>query len=127
MKLFYYAGLSLLSMSTFSAEITCDIEYADTATSLKIESSYDPYQFASTEPGGNFRFSAQYLAESKKLKTFVYHDSKDRYVLIHASENTLDETKCTTNGLGLNKVYSAAIERELIYQCRQICPVNSPK
>lgn len=127
MKLFYYAGLSLLSMSAFSAEFTCDIEYADSTTTLKIESVYDPYQFTSVEPGGNFRFSVQYLAEAKKLKTFVYHNSKDRYVLIHAAEYTRPDSRCSQNGFGLNKVYSTAIERQLTYQCRQVCPSTDLK
>lgn len=116
--------LLLSSLPAFASEIECEIGYAGTLTRFKTAAGNDPYQFSSVEPGGNFRFSAQYLTDAKKLKTYVYHDSKDRLVLIHAAEYSVDETHCTPTRFGLNRVYSPGLERELTFSCELRCPEN---
>lgn len=112
----------LFTLPACAAEFNCEIGYAGTQTKLKVTSSNDPYQFSTLEPGGNFRFSAQHLADTGKLKTYVYHDSKDRLVLIHEAEYLTDTTSCTPTRFGLNRVYSPGLERELTFSCELRCP-----
>jgi hypothetical protein len=85
----------------------------------------DPYEVTSIDLGGGFRFSSQFLSDSNKLKTFVYQQSKGRYVLIHAGEYRVAEGLCDQDedmpGWGLNRVYSAQLERELTFQCKLVC------
>ncbi|NOT68690.1 MAG: hypothetical protein HOP04_10300 [Methylophilaceae bacterium] len=104
-------------------EVICDIEYAGSVTSIKPEANNDPYQFTNIDLQGGFRFSAQLLPELNKLKTYVYHQSKNRYVLIQAAEYGIEQKACleSEHRFGLNKVYSAQLERELLFQCRLSC------
>lgn len=120
-RLLATALLALSLQPAQAAGVICKIDYAGATSQLQIEPSDDPYRFASIEPGGNFRFSAQLLAGAKKLKTYVYHDSKDRLVLVHAAEYPLGNGVCQPSPTGLNRVYSSGLERELTFRCRQAC------
>lgn len=104
-------------------EVVCDIEYASQVTPVRLEPVRDPYQLTHVDLRGNFRFSAQYLETANKLKTYVYHQSKGRYVLAHAAEYPLLKNHCTPpdGTFGLSRVYDPGLERELQYQCRQVC------
>lgn len=104
-------------------EVICDIEYAGSVTSIKPQANNDPYQFTTIDLQGGFRFSAQLLPALNKLKTYVYHQSKIKYVLIQAAEYAVEQKAClgSEHRFGLNKVYSAQLERELLYQCRLSC------
>lgn len=115
--------LCVFSTAVYAIDLICEVEYASAVTSLKPVASFDPYETAKIDLPGNFRFSAYYLLGANKLKTFVYHYAKDRYVLLHAAEYRVDKTACGQyeQGFGLNKIYSASVERELLYQCRSIC------
>lgn len=115
--------LLMYAMTGSADEVSCDVEYAGKVTSVIIKPVSDPYEMTNVDPGGDFRFASNYLVDSNKLKTYVYHKSKNRYVLIHAAEHQVSEDICTQheNGFGLNRVYSAKLERELLFQCRLIC------
>ena len=73
--------------------------------------------------GDRFRFQAQYLESRAKLKTYVYELRERTPALIHASENPLSPSNCAQRqeGFGLNKVYSADLEREMFFQCFAVC------
>lgn len=115
--------ISFFPTFVHAIDLICEIEYASEAVSLKPAVSFDPYEIAKVDLPGNFRFSAQHLLGRNKLKTYVYHYAKDRYVLIHAAEYLMKEADCKQyeQGFGLNKVYSAHVERELLFQCRSVC------
>ncbi len=115
--------ISLFPAVVHAIDLICEIEYASEVTSLKPAASFDPYEITKADLPGNFRFSAQHLLGGNKLKTFVYHYAKERYILIHAAEYRVEETDCKRyeHGFGLNKVYSAHMERELFFQCRSVC------
>lgn len=115
--------LYIFSSMVYAIEIICEVEYGSSVTSLQPVVSFDPYEITKIDLPGNFRFSAQYLLGAEKLKTFVYHHAKERYVLIHAAEYRVEKNNCGKyeQGFGLNRVYSAELESEFLFQCRSLC------
>lgn len=115
--------LYIFSSMAYAIELICEVEYGSSVTSLKPFASLDPYEITKIDLPGNFRFSAQHLLGAEKLKTFVYHYAKERYVLIHAAEYSVERNNCSKyeQGFGLNRVYSAELEREFLFQCRSLC------
>lgn len=111
--------------NVYAVKATCKVTYGDISQNLSPKPSRDPYHFIKLDLGGSFRFAAQVLVgpNMNKLKIYSYHDSKDRYVLIHTAEYQLEVCLPNTKviDLGLNRVYSAILERELSYQCSLIC------
>jgi len=112
----------------------CVIHVSDTETALHIKVTQDPYALSTLNLESAFRFSGQVLqnpiTKQSKLKTFVYHESKDRYVLIHASENKLQTATCTSEKIaaqefGLHRVYSHKFEHELSYSCKSVCATGA--
>ncbi len=123
MKLIIFVAMIFFSTLATANEVLCDIEYASQVTTVKLEPVQDPYQLTKIDLRGEYRFTAQFLQPVNKLKTYVYYESKDRYVLIHAAEYAAAESKCAPphNQFGLNRVYDSYLERELIFQCRLAC------
>ena len=116
--------------SAIAQETSCVIKVSGTENAVKLKTTQDPYVLNSIKLERGFRFSGQVLQDAvtkqKKLKTFVYHESKKRYVLIQASENKLDEANCagaksTTQEFGLQRVFSHEYEFELSYSCKTTC------
>lgn len=131
-KLKFSLALPLLfcTYNAIAQETLCVIKVSGTENTLNINATHDPYALTTQNLAGGFRFSAQVLQDAvskqSKLKTFVYHESKDRYVLIHAGENQLDTASCssaknTRQDFGLQRVYSHKYERELSYSCKRVC------
>jgi hypothetical protein len=130
--------LTLLSCSSsvIAQDALCEIKVSGTENTLKLKSTHDPYTISTLNLDGGFRFSGQVLHDAKtkqsKLKTFVYHESKERYVLIHASENKVDAASCaseknTQSDFGLQRVYSHKYERELSFTCKTVCSAGATK
>jgi hypothetical protein len=122
--------LLFCTCSAIAQETFCVIKVSGTENTFNIKATQDPYALSTFNLDGGFRFSGQVLQDAitkqSKLKTFTYHESKDRYVLIHASENKLDAASCTsaknaTHEFGLQRVYSHKYERELSFSCKSIC------
>lgn len=122
--------LLFCTCSAIAQETLCVIKVSGTENTLNIKATQDPYTLNTLNLDGGFRFSGQVLQDAitkqNKLKTFTYHESKNRYVLIHASENKLDKASCTSakntaQEFGLQRVYSHKYERELSYSCKSIC------
>jgi hypothetical protein len=116
--------------SAIAQETSCVIKVSGTENTVKLKTTQDPYALNTINLESGFRFSGQVLQDAvtkqNKLKTFVYHESKKRYVLIQASENKLDEANCagaksTTQEFGLQRVYSHEYEFELSYICKTTC------
>ena len=121
--LFIAASLSMSVARSGEVHVRCSAEYGGTTAHIDVRPTDDVYAMTTTDVLSPFRFSAQYLAEYGKLKTYVYHDAKSRYVLIHAAEYTLTQAHCSQHqsGFGLNKIYSARMEKELFMQCFAVC------
>jgi hypothetical protein len=102
------------------SSLICEIESSNNQYILKVSPTTDLYSFDKLDLSNHFRFSAQYLYHLNKLKTYTYYDSKDRYVLIHASEHKI-ATKTCDQDFGKNKIYSTGMERELLFHCKLAC------
>ena len=113
------AGLSLIPASATALSVTCHAEYGLTTEQLPIPATGDVFSFQSVNLGDRFVFKAQFLQERAKLKTYVYELRSQVPTLIHASEHFLTAQRCTNpvDSLGLNKVYSSDLEREMFFQC----------
>ncbi len=127
---FSFIGLSL-ALSTGAAAVaateaitvSCHAEYGLTAVRLPVAATSDVFAMRSVNLGDRFMFKAQLLQERAKLKTFVYELRSHAPTLIHASEHLLSQQRCANLpvGLGLNKVYSSDLEREMFFQCFAQC------
>ena len=120
---------SLSGAAAFAAEIRCEIKVSGTENAVQAAQSADPYEYKTLDLDGGYRFSMQYLASGNKLKTYVYHESKQRYVLIHLGEHVINADICEgrSQGLGVNRIYSPKLERELIFQCAPVCGKKDTK
>ncbi len=121
----WLVGMMLMGASSpaGAVAVSCDLEYGNQTTALLLPPVDDPYATLNIEPGGGFRFSGQYLHSSGKLKTYVYQQSKDRFVLIHAGDYPVDAEACGHDATltGLNRVYSPQLEREFLFRCQLDC------
>lgn len=121
------AVLFFCSFHALAQEAVCEVKVSGTENSFKIKNTSDPFAYDTHDLDGGFRFSAQVFLDPKngqsRLKTFTYHESKKRYVLVHASETSIDAASCQTekNGFGLQRVYSHKYERELSFSCKAVC------
>ena len=88
----------------YAMDFICEAESGNSSASIKPVVSLDPYETNQVDLSGNFRFSAQYLLSKEKLKR-------------------VEKNNCSQyeQGLGVNKVYSAEMEREFLFKCRSIC------
>ena len=117
------ALLAYLSGNALAIEARCSAEFGGKTITLTATPVNDPYLFVTDDALAPFRVSVQYLGEGGKLKMYAYHDSKDRLVLIHAAQYQFNEANCNQfiQGFGLNKIYSAKMEKELVFQCFAVC------
>ena len=115
--------IACLSRNASAIEAHCSAEFGGKNTTLTAKPVDDPYLFVTDDALAPFRVSVQYLSARGKLKMYAYHDAKDRYVLIHAGEYQFSEANCHQfmQGFGLNKIYSAKMEKELFFQCFAVC------
>jgi hypothetical protein len=122
-KILLLIGLCFVISSASAIEFNCRAEYGGESATLTVKPVSDPYRFETTDALGAFRFSAQYLSAQGKLKTYVYHYAKNRFVLIHAAEYSIAEANCQQyqTSLGKHRVYSAKLEKEFNFQCDSIC------
>lgn len=117
------ACLSLNPAAAADLAVSCQAEYGLTSEKLSLAATSDVYAFHSANLGDRFMFKAQFLQERTKLKTYVYELRSQAPTLIHASEHLLLPQHCDAkvNSLGLNKVYSSDLEREMFFQCFVSC------
>ncbi len=126
-KLICLVGVCCALIATMSwavqIQARCTAEYGGKTAHVNVRPTSDVFAMTTNDALSPFRISAQYLAERGKLKTYVYHDAKERYVLIHAAEYSLSQANCSqhSNNFGLHKIYSARMEKELFLQCVVEC------
>lgn len=113
-------ALCLASLEVSAAKVACDVVVRSEPTILLIAPTDSPYKVKKLDFDNGFRFAAQLLKDPLKLKTYVYFDSKDRYVLIHTASQRLEGMTCGKK-LGENTVYSPKLELELSYTCQLVC------
>ncbi len=118
-----YLSVAAATAAAAAVSVTCQAEYGLTSETLRIPASSDVFAFQTVNLGDRFVFKAQYLQDRAKLKTYVYELRSHAPTLIHASEHLLSQHHCTPQpgGLGLNKVYSSDLEREMFFQCFARC------
>jgi hypothetical protein len=104
----------------YGAQIVCDTNVSNSQSQLLIESNDDIYAVSKIDLPGGFRLAGQYLPSLAKFKLYIYVNSKDRYVLLSAQEFIIDPKACSRS-FGDNLVYGEPYERDLFFQCRQIC------
>ena len=111
------------AMADETNKVACHAEYGLIAEVLPVPASAEVFVFQSVTLGERFLFKAQLLSERAKLKTYVYELRSHSPTLIHASEHILSEQGCAKRSasLGLNKVYSSDLEREMFFQCFVSC------
>jgi len=117
-------SLLLLAAAQASAiSVSCEADYGGKTHQLTITPASDVFSFETVNVGDRFRFQVQYLEDRAKFKTFVYELKAQAPTLIHASEHKLSPQNCAqkSDGLGLNKVYSSDLEREMFFQCFARC------
>jgi hypothetical protein len=112
-------GLVSFGGATLAANIVCDLEVSNSSQRLVIRPTSDIYAVEKIDLPGGFRFSGQYLPVAGKFKTYTYTYSKNRYVLLTSQE--FNATEFCQSDFGQNRVYAGAYERELFFQCKQIC------
>lgn len=115
-----FCALVLASSISYGAQILCNIDISNSQYKLAVKPSDDVYVFSKIDTAGDFRFMAQYLPGLQKFKTYVYHNSKSRFVLLSQQEFTLDPAQCQKD-FGRNRIYGSAYEREFLFQCDQVC------
>jgi len=105
---------------SYGVQIVCDTDVSNSQNQLRIEPNDDVYAFSKIDLDGGFRLAGQYYPSRTKFKLYVYVNSKDRYVLLSAQEFNVDPKACP-HSFGDNRVYGEPYERDLFFQCRQIC------
>jgi hypothetical protein len=105
---------------SYGVQIVCDTDVSNSQNQLRIEPNDDVYAFSKIDLDGGFRLAGQYYPSRTKFKLYVYVNSKDRYVLLSAQEFHVDPKACP-HSFGDNRVYGEPYERDLFFQCRQIC------
>lgn len=123
-KKIFISSIVIVSLLTcrvaYGVQIVCDTDVSNSQNQLRILSSDDVYAFSKIDLPGGFRLAGQYLPGLTKFKLYAYINSKDRYVLLSAQEFDVDPKACFRN-FGANLVYGEPYERDLSFQCRQIC------
>lgn len=110
----------LVCKVAYGVQIVCDTDVSNSQKQLRIEPNDDVYAFSKIDLDGGFRLAGQYYPSRTKFKLYVYVNSKDRYVLLSAQEFNVDPKACP-HSFGDNRVYGEPYERDLFFQCRQIC------
>ena len=105
---------------SYGVQIICDTDVSNSQNQLRIVPNDDVYAFSKIDLPGEFRLAGQYYPSRTKFKLYAYINSKDRYVLLSAQEFDVDPQACSRN-FGSNRVYGEPFERDLFFQCRQIC------
>jgi hypothetical protein len=108
-----------------AGHVDCTVQAGQLEKHVLIHGSEDAYVVEKWDTPSGFRFAAQWLVPSNKLKTYVYyHGSKDRFALVHATEKVLAQQDCQPLAT-LNRVYSERMEYELTYRCQWVCDAPS--
>lgn len=112
------AGLQPLCSQAMKA--VCDVNVQGTQSTVSTTASPSPYTSSAVDYPNGFRFALHLSSEQDELKTYVYYDAKNRYVLLQQNIAKVDPVHCTLPLLK-SYVYSPGLERELSYSCKVEC------
>lgn len=118
----FMAVLAALQVTPAQAQphVVCNISAADEAYQTTHQPETNPLKMNSVDTGNGFRFSAILLDNPRKFKSYVYYESKDRYVLISKQEALLSDKLCGEK-LWVGEAYSPYLENHLTQECEYRC------
>ncbi len=102
------------------SSVVCNVSSSGEEQSTRHTPQENPLQIGSVNLSNGFRFSGILLDAPSKFKSYVYYESKDRFVLISKQEVLLDNTRCGKK-LGRVESYAPYLENHLAYECTYQC------
>lgn len=103
-----------------NSSVVCSVSSSGLEQSTRHSPQENPLQMGSVDLSNGFRFSGILLQTPAKFKSYVYYESKDRFVLISKQEQLLDNTRCGKK-LGRVESYAPYLENHLAYECTYQC------
>ncbi len=100
--------------------VVCNISAADETYQTNHQPEINPLKMESVASSNGFRFSAILLDNPRKFKSYVYYESKDRFVLISKQEAVLSHKLCGEK-LWIGEAYSPYLENHLSHECEYRC------
>ncbi len=115
-------GFLIVFSTVVSAQVRvdCKITSSDESSLKQFFPQPSSLDIQSIDISNGFRFSAILNQNASKFKTYVYYDSKNRYVLISKQEFQPDKNQCGKI-LSTGETYSPRLENHLTYECIYIC------
>ena len=101
-------------------QVVCNIVGGDEAYQTVHQPQENPLKVDSVDTKRGFRFSGILLDKPSKFKSYVYYESKDRFVLISKQETVLSEKMCGEK-LWVGEAYSPYLENHLSHECEYRC------
>jgi hypothetical protein len=101
-------------------QVVCNIVAADETYQTVHQPQENPLKMNSVDTTHGFRFSGILLDKPSKFKSYVYYDSKDRFVLISKQERVLTDKQCGEK-LWVDQSYSPYLENYLSHECEYRC------
>ncbi|MEN9843542.1 MAG: hypothetical protein RLZZ612_1371 [Pseudomonadota bacterium] len=107
------------------AQLRCELSYAGATQTVHATPVADPYDVASVDIGGRFRFKPVMVGAGHHIayiKLYTYLDTRHQPVLVQVVRYlppfaTPATDKSEVNLTGLQFLYAGPVERELQYQC----------
>lgn len=100
--------------------VVCNIVAADETYQTDHQPQENPLKMNSVDSTHGFRFSGILLENPRKFKSYVYYESKDRFVLISKQEAVLSDKLCGEK-LWVGEAYSPYLENHLAHECEYRC------
>lgn len=107
------------------AQLRCEVSYAGTTHTVTATPVVEPYDVASVDIGGRFRFKAVMVgtaAQVQYIKLYSYLDTRRQPVLVQEVRYlppfpTAPAGSAEANLTGMQHLFAGPVERELQYQC----------
>ena len=110
-------------MATAAPLLRCEVDQGGTVKVLEFTPVSDPYLVKAIDINGRFRFKAVVVGSARHIdyiKIYTYSQLSRQPMLMHEAEYiapAISAASSKTSLTGVNHVYSADLERELIYAC----------
>jgi hypothetical protein len=101
-------------------DVVCNIVAADETYQTIHQPQENPLKMNGVDTTHGFRFSGILLETPSKFKSYVYYESKDRFVLISKQEALLSDELCGEK-LWVGQSYSPYLENYLAHECEYRC------
>jgi hypothetical protein len=116
------AVLAALNATPAKAQphVVCNLGTSDETLQTVHQPQENPLKMNSVDSTHGFRFSGILLESPRKFKSYVYYESKDRFVLISKQEAVLSDKLCGEK-LWVGEAYSPYLENHLTQECEYRC------